>query len=295
MAFLGRALLLATAAMTAQAATILFQDNFGTIATHLDYAKWTTLTGPPSFLGRTQLADWTPAGSGEFDVAADGAHLALDTFNPTGFSLYGTHGESLPAFQPTANSPIEFDTTLQLTSLQQGLVYGMYFYGCPGPCATQHDEIDIEIVTNTLQGRSPLEVQLNWYANEPLGAGNGGLVNLPNGFDPLAVHTWKILWSLNRIDFYVDGTLLGSTTTHVAQGPMQVNEIAWGPAPDWAAAYSASLEPVGSAQQNQTFTALLTDVTVSTVPEPRSWGLVVAGLGVAWFGRGRRTRSHRVF
>jgi len=41
------------------------------------------------------------------------------------------------------NTAIEFDTTLQLTSLQPGLVYGMYLYGCiPALCATNHDEID---------------------------------------------------------------------------------------------------------------------------------------------------------
>ena len=273
-------MILAGAALHAQAATILFQDNFGTPGTHLDYSKWTTLTGSASFLGRTQLADWLPGGGGEFDVEADGAHVALSTFNPTGFSLYGTQGESVMSFQPSGNQTIEFDTTMQLTSLQPGLVFGMYFYGCPGPCATDHDEIDIELVTNILQGQSPLQVQLNRYAGEPLGAGNGGLVNLPAGFDPLAAHTWTILWSLSRIDYLVDGLLLGSETTHVAQGPMQVNEIAWGPAPDWSTAYSGSLQPAASLAQNQTFTALLTNVTVSTGPEPGSWMLALAGLAM---------------
>jgi hypothetical protein len=58
--------------------------------------------------------------------------------------------------------------------LQQGIVFGVYFFGGPGHCATNHDEIDIELVTNKLQG-APYQVQLNRYANEPLGAGHGGL------------------------------------------------------------------------------------------------------------------------
>jgi beta-glucanase (GH16 family) len=191
---------------------------------------------------------------------------------------------TLQSFRPTVNMAIDFDTTLRLTSLQPGLVYGMYFYGCnPATCATNHDEIDIELVTNVLQP-GPLQVQLNRYANEPLGAGNGGLVNLPVGFDPLAVHTWSIRWSLNRIDYLVDGVLLGSATDHVAQGPMQVNEIAWGPASDWPAAYSSALQPVSSAGQNQTFTALLTNVTVQDTPEPPVWSLVLGGIAFIWRG-----------
>jgi hypothetical protein len=244
--------------------TILLRDSFGTPGTHLDYSLWTTVTGAPSFLGRTQLADWTPGGSGQFDVSGSGALLTLNTYNPTGYSLYGTQAESLASFQPQPGSAIEFVTILQLTSLQPGLVYGIYLYGCSANCATNHDEIDIELVTNVLQPGSPLQVQLNRYANEPLGAGNGGLVNLPAGFDPLAVHKWVILWSLNEIDYLVDNVLLGSATSHVAQGPMQVSEIAWGPASDWSAAYNSSLQPVNTADQNQSFTALLTDVTVSS-------------------------------
>jgi Glycosyl hydrolases family 16/Repeat of unknown function (DUF5648) len=245
---------------------VLFQDTFSVTGNHLDFGRWTTEIGPSSFLGRTQLADWvTPGGIGKFVVDASGAQLSLSTFNPTVFSLYGTHGKSLASFQPTANTTVSYTARLQLTSLQPGLVYGIYLYGCPGPCETQHDEIDIELVTNLLQpGASPLQVQVNTYANEPLGAGNGALGNLPAGFDALAAHDWTIRWSLTRIDYLVDGTLLASTHTHVPQGPMQINVIAWGPAADWSAAYSASLQPVRSADQNQTFTAILSSVTVTS-------------------------------
>jgi len=271
-------------AMGAQADSILFQDNFTTPGTHLNYSNWTTVTGAASFLGRTQLTNWTPGGSGQFVVGADGAQLTLNTFNPTGFSLYGTQGETLQSFQPAANSPIVFDTELRLTSLQPGLVYGMYLYGCdPSVCATNHDEIDIELVTNQLQPGSPMMVQLNRYANQPLGPGDGGLVALPANFDPLAAHRWTIVWSLSSVQYLVDGILLGSYSTFVPQGPMQANEIAWGPASDWAAAYSASLQPVSSASQNQSFEALLTSVTVSqgALPEPNSGALLLAGLASA--------------
>jgi hypothetical protein len=276
------------AAATGHAGT-LFYDTFDNPGTTLDLAAWTTEIGPSSFLGRTQLADWvSPGGGGQFVVSGGSAQLALQTYNPSGFSLFGTHGKTLMSFQPTATSTIEFTTSLQLTSVQPGIVYGMYLYGCPGPCATQHDEIDIELLTNLLQTGGTMQVQLNRYANEALGAGNGGLVNLPSGFDPLVAHNWTIRWSLGRIDYLVDSILLGSATDHVPQGPMQVNEIAWGPDTNWSAAYSASLQPVGSAALNQSFIAQLESVKVTdTVPEPGVWALVLSGL--AGVGILRRT------
>lgn len=270
-------MLMATVGGVAHAG-ILFQDNFSTPGTQLNLAAWTTEVGPPSFLGRTQLADWvTPGGVGKFVVGSGGAQLTLNTFNPTGFSFYGTHGKTLMSFVPRANTTIEFNTRLQLTSLQRGLVYGMYLYGCdPATCATRHDEIDIELLTNYLQpGGSPLMVQLNRYADEPPGVGNGGLVNLPAGFDPLAAHVWTIRWSatriglvtgiddLTRIDYLVDGVFLSSATTHVPRSPMQANVIAWAPAEDWGAAFDSSLQPVTTAARNQSFTALLTSISVN--------------------------------
>lgn len=256
---------------------VLFQEDFSVPGTTLNTSLWTTEIGPSSFLGRTQLTNWV-SGGGQFVTGASGGQLALQTFNPSGFSLFGTHAKTIQTFQPAVSSTIDLTVRLRVTSLQQGLVFGLYFYGCvPGFCATQHDEIDIEIVTNFLQGPGTLQVQTNRYANEPLGAGNGFVANLPGGFDPLAFHDWTVRWSLNRIDYLVDGVLLFTTTSHVPQGPMQANIIAWGPDVDWAAAYHNSLQPVNSALSNQTFLAQVDSVTVTetAIPEPAT-GPVVA-------------------
>jgi hypothetical protein len=274
-------------AFTAAAhANIIFRDDFSVPGSKLDLSEWTTEVGPSSFLGRTQLADWvTPGAIGEFNVGAEGAELALNTHNPTGFSLYGTHGKTHDSFLPGPNKTLEFTTRMRLTSFQPGLVYGMYFFSCnPGNCAAQHDEIDIELLTNELQPGGPLQVQLNRYANEPLGPGHGGLVDLPPGFDPLATHDWTIRWSRSRIDYLVDGVLLGSETTFIPQAPMHVNMIAWGPGTEWPAAYDPSLQPVSTAAENQSFVAFVRSVEVreSAVPEPESAALMLLGvLGVA--------------
>jgi uncharacterized delta-60 repeat protein len=251
-----------------------FHDDFTAIGTKLDLTKWTTEFGYPSFLGRTQLADWvTPGGVGQFISGTNGAELALNTYNPTNDpsyppSLYGTHGKTIAAFQPTGTSTVVLTITMQLAESavrQRGLVFGLYFFGCPGNCSTHHDQIDIELVTNRLQG-GPLQVQLNRYANEPLGAGHGGFVNLPPGFDPLAMHEWTIRWSLSTIEYRVDGVLLAAETNFVPQGPMHVNMIAWGPGSDWTNAYDASLQTETNSAQNHRLSAYVRLVEVTIVP-----------------------------
>lgn len=260
--------LLLGAALSAQTVA-RFQEFFVTPGTRLDSSVWTTETGPASFLGRTQLADWiSPGGVGRFVVDNRGARLSLNTFNPTGFSLYGTHGRTLAPFQPGATTTIELTTRLQLTSLQAGLVYAAYLYACRPPTCEKHDEIDIELVTNLLQAGAPLRVQLNRYADEPHGAGHGVIVELPAGFDPLAAHDWTIRWSLRRVAYLVDGVLLYSTDTHVPQGSMHATLIAWAPGPGWSVAYSAALQPASSPEQDRSFPAHVRSVVVRELNEP---------------------------
>ena len=245
-----------------------FSDEFSTAGDRLDRSVWTTEIGVGSFLGRTQLRDWiNESGVGRFIVANGNAQLALDTFNPTGFSLYGTHAKTRMSFQPSPATDVVLAVRMRLATLQGGIVFGVYFYRCGASCSNDHDEADIEVVTNYLQsGASPLKVQLNRYTAEPLGAGHGPIVNLPGGFDPLAYHEWKIRWGTSRLTYYVDNVELFSTTTFVPQRPMHADMIAWGPASDWSAAYDASLQPTNNQNANQSFYALVDYFTVKTVP-----------------------------
>jgi beta-glucanase (GH16 family) len=212
------------------------------------------------------------AGGAQFVVGSNGAELVLDTYNPTNLPgdsvLFGTHAKSLLTFQPTATSTVVLTARIQLTQnavQQPGLVVAAYFYGCSGACNTHHDEIDIEIVTKRLQGQ-PLQVQLNRYANEGLGAGHGRFVSLPAGFDITQPHDWTIRWSRSRIDYLVDGVLLGTETTFVPQGQMHADVIVWGPSAGWPDAYDASLQPVTNPASNRRFEAYVRRMDVRIIP-----------------------------
>ncbi len=172
---------------------------------------------------------------------------------------------------------------MQLTSVQPGIVYGMYLYGCPG-CTNNPDEIDIELVTNLLQPGAPLRVELNRFTSGSSDSGDGGLVTLPDGFNPLAAHDWTINWSRTKIDYLLDGIILASVSDLIPQSALRANELAFGPNSNWGAAYSASLQPVGSAFANQSFVALLTSVTISdSAPEPSTWVLMLLVLPVLYW------------
>lgn len=249
----------------------LFEDTFAVPGPRPNIALWTTETGDTSFLPPTQLTNWLPGANGVFNVTGDGARLVLDTFNPTGnpvgTTFQGTHAKTIATFQPAANRAIELTVRMQLTTLQRGLVYGIYFYACPasGNCSQNHDEIDIELLTNYLQPGATPRVNLNRYANEPQGVGRPRAVDLPAGFDPLAAHNWTIRWSGNRIDYLVDGILLGFDTTFVPQGRMSANVIAWAPPSGWTEAYHSSLLPAANAGTNQSLAALVKSVSVREI------------------------------
>jgi hypothetical protein len=248
-----------------------FYDGFDVSGNKLDTTKWTTECAAASYFQGTQLRDWlkdpTDSTFGPFVVSDGFAQLALDTYNKTGFSFYGTNGKTLKTFQPTPTTDYLLSIRMRLGSVRGGIVYGAYFYGCdPCPC-TIHDELDIEVVTNYLQpGASPLRVSLNHYAAEPQGVGHPMIANLPEGFDPLALHEWRIRWGLNSVTYFVDDIDLFSTTTFVPQGLMAADMIAWAPDSSWPDAFDASLQPVMAASGNQHFVAQVDYVSVVPIP-----------------------------
>ncbi len=103
---------------------------------------------------------------------------------------------------------------------------------------------------------------------------------LPTATDIIEFSTTMELGAVQPGVVYVDNTLLGSATDHIAQGPMQANEIASAPASDRPAAFHAALKPVSTADQNQTYVAGISNVTVTTTatPEPSTWALMLGAL-----------------
>ena len=264
---------LASFLMTASAAAFEpLIDHFDTPADKPDAALWSTIIGPGSFLGDTQLDPWTARAESHFPAANGALRLTVESFNPSGFSWWGKHIQSRREFQPTADTAIEITFRMRIVGDFTGVVHSGYLYGCrdPATCATRHDEIDLEVI----KGRDGVATLVaNVYADEPLGLGRP-IHMTPAGWDPAAFNDYRITWSRTKIAFHLNGRLLttyDATRGAVPIGPMQFNAIAWVPSEEaYARVYSPLRRPTRDPATSEVFAAEIDAVSVrevSTVAE----------------------------
>jgi len=221
-----------------------------------------------TFLGRTQFRCTQKA---RLPAVKNGsAKILLETYNPTGFSLYGTDvfvkrsialGQGvLVTVVAKADSPFP-----------RGIVGGIFLYALKSGSDTIHNEIDFELLSN-----QPNYVQTNIYGDEPLGTGHPTSLPFPSGA-ATDYHTYQILWLQDQVSWYVDSTLIRTVTTQspIPAGPMYLHVNMWAPDSDWAEAYDASLQPTKTARANQAYSLLVDSVKVESLePPPMIFGAI---------------------
>jgi hypothetical protein len=121
---------------------VLFADNFSApLDSNIwDYNHFSPINNP-SFYGRTQIRQSLPS------VSGGSVHLALDTFNPTGFSLYGTEIITRQTFSPDGGG-IAFEASARLVTATPGIVGAVFGYNF-NQTTQLHDEIDTELLEMT--------------------------------------------------------------------------------------------------------------------------------------------------
>jgi Ca2+-binding RTX toxin-like protein len=227
---------------------VLLHDDFDRDG-ELRLEIWAFPTGDPSFYPRTQIRPKLP-------VASDGvAHLTLDTFNPSNSSsgsptFYGSEIITKQSYS-IESGPLEFEAKARLVTATPGEVGGLFAYHLID--SRNHDEVDFELFDQT-GGAAPNGrhvVQTNTYAAEPLG--NGHPQQVGTEVDTTNFHVFRIEWRHDRVDWFVDGTLVRRDTAHVPQGAMELHLNLWAPDARWPDAYSDQLEPASNAQDNRIF------------------------------------------
>jgi beta-glucanase (GH16 family) len=188
------------------------------------------------------------------------AMIALETYNPTAFSFYGTDLRSNQSF--ALENGIHITVRAKMDTATPGIVGGIFLYALKPGSTTYHDEIDFELLTNLPNG-----VQTNIYGNEKLGTGNVQFVPFTSG-TITDYHTYEIKWEPNRVSWFVDGNLVRTDTSHVPTGPMNFHLNIWVPDPGWPAAYDPHLEPASSAGSNQIFSMSVDSVHIQSIPPP---------------------------
>ncbi len=89
-------------------------------------------------------------------------------------------------------------------------------------------------------------------------------MEFPPDFDFASFHTYGLRLFPGRIEWLVDGLVRHASTSAVPTGPMSVNLNFWAPAPEFAAAYSAALQPTALVQENVDFDYRVDWVRVSS-------------------------------
>jgi len=246
-------------AATIPAETLLIDDFDGD---RVSSSKWhiPTWVSPTdgTVVGHTQFrfAQASPLPT----VSNGHAMIALETYNPTAFSFYGTDLRSNQSF--AVGNGIHLTVRAKMNTATPGIVAGIFLYALKPGSTTYHDEIDFELLTNRPNG-----VQTNIYANEKLGIGNVQFVPFTSG-TITDYHTYEIKWEPNQVSWLVDGHLVRTDTRHVPTGPMRFHLNIWVPDPGWPAAYDPRLEPAPSASSNQIFSMSVDSVHIQSLPSP---------------------------
>ena len=219
--------------------TTLFYDDFSNPlnSTQWDYNHWQAENNP-SYYGRTQQRQSLP------EVSDGYLHLKLDTYNPTGYSFFGSEVMSNPTFS-NENGAIVFEIKAHLVDpIVGGIVGGMFFYS-PNSGST-HDEIDVEAVSNRLN-----EIQTNIYANEPLGAGHPQFNTITGTLTD--DHVYRAEWYKDAVLWFVDGELVREEITNIPTEPMALHLNIWVPGQEWAEGYNPNLDPVITPGDNSSY------------------------------------------
>lgn len=288
---LGRATLLLLSVWTllsgnAYGATLFFDDFNGT---SLNESVWRLPTGVGTNFGRTQIKPPSYAGQDLRPIVAGGSvTLRFDTYNASaltpGDTFWGHEIQTIQEFLPGTQG-ISIETRMRfLDSPPGGLVGGFFTWGLDDPSGIR-DEIDVELLTNDLNGDRFLT---NLYNNDTFsGSGDSDFVTIP-GYDMTAWNTYEIRWLPDRIQWFLNGLQVRELIATVAGNPSEVRLNFWAPDANFNVAYDGTLQPATSAAGNQQYNLEIDYVRVSTVPVPPALLLFSSALALlGWVGRKR--------
>jgi hypothetical protein len=252
---------LCVALAPARAATVLFEDQFN--GASWDTSKWTAYDST-NFLQRTQFGNLPTIGT---ENSTSFARIRLDSYDPdpnySGDLLRGTEMMSKTNFTP--GDGLEIEARVRGNNLPRGIVFAFFTYGERGTYPNNlRDEIDYEFLTNFNKDTIWLNIWDDYNKESNTGPNQSSMTTAP-GLDRTGWHVYKIRWTSTRVDWYVDGTIVRTSTNIVPTDPMQVRFNIWAGSTDWPTAYDANLPVTSNASNNQSFNMDVDWVQVRTL------------------------------
>ncbi|MCW5211439.1 glycoside hydrolase family 16 protein [Desulfobulbus sp. TB] len=244
------------------AAPLLYDDFPGTLVNSVKWhiPTWESPTDG-TFVGRTQFrcTQNSPLPS----ARNSNALITIESYNPAGFSFYGTDLISNQELS-LQEAGLRITVRAKMDTSAPGIVGGIFLYALKPGSSTLHDEIDFELLTNQPDG-----VQTNIYGNEPLGVGYPQFTPYHSG-TIANFHTYEIQWYPGRVSWFIDGRQVRTATEHVPTGPMYFHLNMWVPDTDWPEAYSPEIQPTSSSGSNQIFQMTVDSVKIQPIT-PRAF------------------------
>ncbi len=238
--------------------SLLLSDEFdGSVVNGNNWhiPTWTSPTDG-TFVGQTQFR-CTQNATLPAEINGN-AVIALQTYNPTGLSFYGTDLISNQSFAVGQGITLTVRAKMD-APIPAGVIGGIFLYSPPvNSSNTLHDEIDFELFSS-----DPNHVWTNIYGHEPLGTGHPVSYPFPSG-SATDYHIYQIRWLPDRVSWYIDNVLLRTVTNDspIPAGPMYVHLNMWVPGSDVVAAYNPNLLWTTLPGNNQTFSMRVDSVTV---------------------------------
>ena len=244
---------------TTTSAQTLFHDDFDN--GELDQSSWRLPVGEGTFFGRTQIKPPFFEGEAYEPVITNGVlNLQLDTHNPSarqpGDSFWGHEIQTRRLFAVNSGLSVIIRARY-VRSPPSGLVGGLFLYRLRG---NVRSEIDFELLSNDLATQ---RIFTNVFNRENFSQpGNFEHISVP-GLQLDRWNVYEIRWFPSMIEWHVNGTPVRTVQSGIPQSKMEVRINLWGPDETFPQAFSASLQPDASPQNNRTFRLQVDYVTVS--------------------------------
>ncbi|HZZ41697.1 MAG TPA: family 16 glycosylhydrolase [Tepidisphaeraceae bacterium] len=264
-------MLLLSATPAFSAGTEIFHDDFNSFSTsNWSVASWTTPHDRTQW-GPTPL---TPT------ISSGAATLKLNTYNPASPGTYLQGTEIVSKTLYSLNTGLEFEARVRTNTSTPGIITAFYLYGAHGTDLS--DETDFEFATNDNANTSPDSAYLtNWNDWSSSSDPNNTAVHSSThpavpGLDVTTYNTFMIRWLPDRTEWYINNTLVRTTTQAVPNDPMNLIFNIWAPDSSWSSAYSSSLQPTATASANVTSTMDIDYALVRQIPA-NTWTRATSG------------------
>ncbi|MBN1853995.1 MAG: glycoside hydrolase family 16 protein [Pirellulales bacterium] len=261
-------------------------DDFGPVDTTVWRLPFDT---EGIYVGRTQFRGNSATDMPEQGIVADGAvddfvaEILLDTYSPNnpGNEFLGT--DLLTKRNYARGGGLTLEARMRLVPPTSGGLVGAFFAydvtrdSPPGTGNLVRDEIDHELLGNQAVGGSQDVLTNVWNDGPFTGPGSGGSPQFCNlaGFDLTQFHNYKIEWTPQHVQWYVDGMLIRAETSTVPDDPTKLHLNLWAPDSSFADAYNAALQPAVTWGNNRTFYLQIDHVEINRINTNISGNLLV--------------------